>query len=118
MKKTLILVLIAAFLLTACMIMPGSRRHGREEVVLVPALPSVVILEAEPYYYSQGGYYYHYNKGRWYYSKSKRGSWIKLPKDRYPKQVRFKDKERKMYEDQHRGHEQPHDDEYDHHNRY
>ncbi|SPD75896.1 conserved exported hypothetical protein [uncultured Desulfobacterium sp.] len=119
MKRTLLLILIAAFMLTSCMVMSDSRkrgRHSQDAVVLVPALPSVVVLEAEPYYH-HSGYYYHYTKDRWYYSKSKKGPWHKLPKDHYPKKVQFKDKERKRYEEE-RSREHDHDHDNEHHQGY
>lgn len=89
MKKILIATLIGVSL-TACAVVPAGR-HGRGggEVMLVPLLPSVVVLDVEPYYY-QDGYHYHYNNNRWFYSRSRSGPWTDLPRDRYPKEVRFK----------------------------
>src|SRR5512145_1820588 len=87
MKRILPAVLLAALLLGACAVRTGY--HG--EAVIVPALPSIVVLEEEPYYY-HGGYYYYYHSDRWSYSNSRRGPWVELPRDRYPKEVRFKGK--------------------------
>jgi len=60
-------------------------------MVVVPALPTIVVLESEPYYY-QGGYHYHYQNDRWYYSNARSGPWAELPRDHYPKEVRYKGK--------------------------
>ena len=79
--------LFMPFLLAGCLWVPGPRAEG---MILVPALPPVVVLEAEPYYV-QGGYHYHYQNNGWYYSNSRSGPWAPLPRDRYPKEVRYKD---------------------------
>ena len=93
MKKLLIATIILGSLLTACAVVPvGGRGHGPDRVVIAPILPSIVVLEAEPYYF-HSGYYYHYNNSRWFYSQSRSGPWADLPRDRYPKEVRYKDKE-------------------------
>ena len=86
MKNVLLPVLLAVFLLVGCMVVPGRRGAG---VVVVPPLPSIVVLEEEPYYY-HSGYYYYYQNDRWSYSNSRSGPWVELPRDRYPKEVRFK----------------------------
>lgn len=82
MKRIVIVTLLAASLLTACVVMP---RHG----VVAPYLPPVVVLDVEPYYYYDG-FHYHYNRDRWYYSSSRGGPWYDLPRDHYPKELRFK----------------------------
>src|SRR4030042_7000830 len=86
MKRIFLAVLLIAFMLSACVVVPGRRAHG---VVVVPPLPSIVVLESEPYYY-HGGYHYYYQNDRWSYSSSRSGPWVELPRDRYPKEVRFK----------------------------
>jgi len=88
MRSLFIGVLLATFLFAGCVVGPGPRGSG---VVVVPALPSVVVLESEPYYY-HGGYHYFYQNDRWPYSDSRSGPWVELPRDRYPKEVRFKEK--------------------------
>ena len=80
--------LAAALALAACAVTPGP--HGGA-VVVAPALPTVVVLEDEPYYHYHG-YHYHYTNNVWYYSESRSGPWKDLPKDRYPKEVRHKGK--------------------------
>ncbi len=96
MKRFLLAAPLAAILFTACMVAPAHRGGA----VIVPALPSVVILEDEPYY-SYGGYYYFYEGDLWRYSESRNGPWMELPRDRYPREVRFKHRGRD--EDRDRG---------------
>ncbi|HYP69134.1 MAG TPA: hypothetical protein VEP67_12905 [Thiobacillaceae bacterium] len=88
MYRMLYVAPLAAFLLTACVVAPG--RHG-SELVVAPALPVVVELGVEPYYI-QGGYYYYYHNDRWSYSNARNGPWMDLPRDRYPREVRFRDR--------------------------
>jgi len=90
MKRIFLAVLLAAFMLSACMVMSGRRGQG---VVVVPPLPSIVVLEEEPYY-QHSGYYYYYQNDRWSYSNSRSGPWVELPRDHYPKEVRSKEKGR------------------------
>jgi hypothetical protein len=78
--------LLTAPLLSACVVAPAGRGPG---YVVAPALPLVVELGAEPYYY-HSGYYYYYHKNRWSYAHSRRGPWRDLPRDRYPREVRHK----------------------------
>ena len=58
-------------------------------VVLVPPLPVVVELDAGNHYY-QNGYYYYHRGDVWQYSKYRHGPWRHLPRDRYPREVRYK----------------------------
>ena len=102
MKSLLVAVLFALFLFVGCVVAPGHRGSG---MVVVPALPSIVVLEAEPYYY-QGGYHYHYQNDRWYYSNARSGPWAELPRDRYPKEVRFKDRGQERGRDEKGGHDE------------
>jgi len=74
MNRMLFAVLVAAPLLTACVVGP-------------PGLPGVVELGTDPYYY-HGGYYYYYHNDNWSYSHQKTGPWRELPRDRYPREVR------------------------------
>ena len=102
MKKTILAVLAAGLLFAACAV--GTGYHG--ELVVAPALPTIVVLESEPYYV-HGGYHYHYQGNAWYYSKSRGGPWKELPRDRYPKETRFKGKDRG--DDRDRGEKRGHD---------
>ena len=86
MKRICLAVLLGVFLFVGCVVGPG--RHG-SGMVVVPALPSIVVLETEPYYF-HSGYHYHYQNDRWYYSNARSGPWAELPRDRYPKEVRYK----------------------------
>ena len=88
MKRIFLAVLLAAFMLSACVVVPGRQDHG---VVVVPPLLSIVVLEEEPYSY-HGGYHYYYQNDRWSYSNSRSGPWVELPRSHYPKEVRFKEK--------------------------
>lgn len=102
MKKLLTTVLVTASLLTACAVVPAGRHgHGPQGVVVAPLLPAIVVLDVEPFYF-QSGFYYHYDRGRWYYARSKRGPWADLPRDRYPREVRFKGKNKKRDKDRDR----------------
>lgn len=80
--------LLVSFMLGGCVMVPGPRGGG---VVLVPPLPPLVVLDAEPYYV-HGGYHYYYQNGGWYYAHSRRGPWAELPRDHYPREVRFRDR--------------------------
>lgn len=90
MKKLVFAMLIAAFILAGCVMVRGPRGRG---VVMVPALPAIVVLGADPYYY-QSGFYYYYHNGVWFYSNARRGPWAELPRDRWPREVRHEDRGR------------------------
>jgi len=85
-RMLLLAALLAASLLTACVVAPAGRGPG---YVVAPALPVVVELGVEPYYYHSGYYYYFHNK-RWSYAHSRKGPWRDLPRERYPREVRYK----------------------------
>jgi hypothetical protein len=115
MKKILIPTIVMVFLLMACTVMAMGRHPGAKVVVTIPALPHIVVMEQEPYYYHQG-YHYHYTNDRWYYSKSKSGPWKDLPRSHYAKEVKYKkehwkyDEGRNQYHrDDNRGHDQRND---------
>jgi len=101
MKRIWLAVLLAVFLIVGCVVAPGPRGSG---VVLVPPLPTIVVLEEEPYYY-HSGYHYHYQNNVWFYSNSRSGPWRELTRDRWPKEVKFKGKERGRDDDRGRGDE-------------
>lgn len=65
-------------------------RDRGPQIVIAPPLPPLVVFETEPYYVHQG-YHYHYQNNGWYYSRSKSGPWTSLPRDRYPKEVHYRD---------------------------
>ncbi len=85
MTKSFVTLTAATLLFTACVMTAGP--HGTS-ITIAPPLPVVVEL-ADPYY-AYGGFYYFYNNDRWYYSRSRSGPWIDLPRDRYPREVRGK----------------------------
>jgi hypothetical protein len=86
MNRMLIAAPFMALVLSGCVVAPAEYGSG---VVMAPALPVVVELGADPYYY-QSGYYYHYNNGNWRYSTSRSGTWADLPRNHYPRETRFK----------------------------
>ena len=73
MKKAVIGFLLSAFLVAGCAI--GFGRHGN--LIVVPALPVTVEVDADQYY-SQNGYYYRYQGNVWVYSESRQGPWVEL----------------------------------------
>ena len=86
MYRLLIVAPLTALMLTACVVAPVEHGSG---MVVVPALPLIVELGVEPYYY-QSGYHYYYNNDRWSYSKSRSGPWVDLPRSHYPRETKFK----------------------------
>ncbi|MGA7179568.1 MAG: hypothetical protein WBX11_08300 [Thiobacillaceae bacterium] len=87
MYRMLVVAPLTALLLTACVVAPADRGGG---LVVAPALPMVVELGVEPYYF-QGGFYYYYHNNGWSYSSAKSGPWRDLPRERYPRETRFRD---------------------------
>jgi len=86
-KRTVLAALLVSFMLAAgCLLVP---HRGRGGVSFVPLLPSIVELGEEAYYVHEG-YHFHYRNDGWYYSRSRRGPWSALPRDHYPREVRFK----------------------------
>ena len=89
--------LFAALLLSACVVAPSNDRgrdRDRDYYVVAPALPMVVELGVEPYYFSSGFFYYYQERDhRWSYSRDRAGPWNELPRDRYPRETRFKDRD-------------------------
>jgi len=85
MKRILLASIFSALMCVSCVATVGP--HGAS-VSIAPPLPIYVELSDPYYFYS--GYYYHYDNTRWLYSRSKGGPWINLPRDRYPKEVRFR----------------------------
>jgi hypothetical protein len=85
-------VLPAAFvILTSCIMAPAG--HQGPGVVMIPPLPAIVVLVPQDPYYYQSGYYYYYRDNRWFYSHNKSGPWQDLPRENYPREVRFKDRD-------------------------
>jgi len=106
MKKLFFTIIFAAFMCVSCVAAVGP--HGTS-VAIVPPLPLIVEL-GDPYYF-HGGYHYYYHSDRWYYSQSKGGPWIDLPRDRYPREVRYKGRsdERDWGDERGRGKKHGHD---------
>jgi len=93
----LIVTVFASFMLTSCVLSPGPGGYGVE---VAPALPAVVVLDAEPYYY-HGGYHYYYQNDRWQYSRSRSGPWTELPRSHWPKEIRHRDNDERGGEFRH-----------------
>lgn len=91
--------LLVTCMLSGCYIVPGP--HG-EGVSIVPALPAVLVLDTEPYYY-QGGYHYYYHDNAWFYARSRSGPWVALPRDRYPHETRYRQNSGHRDEGRHSG---------------
>ena len=79
-------VIVPVVFVAGCLV--TTNPHARP-VVYAPPLPSIVVFETEPYYVHQG-YHYHYQHDRWYYSRSRSGPWTSLPRDCYPREVRYR----------------------------
>jgi hypothetical protein len=86
MIKLLVVAPLAALMLTACVVRPVGHGPG---MVVAPALPMVVELGVEPYYF-HGGYHYYYNNDRWGYASSRSGPWVDLPRNHYPRETRYR----------------------------
>ncbi len=87
MKKLWFTFLLAALLCTGCFVAAGPHGAG---IGIAPPLP--IVVELEDPYYNHRDFHYYYNNDRWFYSRSRGGPWIDLPRDRYPKEVRRKGK--------------------------
>lgn len=89
MKRILTAVAVALFAsaaLPGCVIAPAPPGY---EVDVAPPLPGMVVLGDDPYYY-HGGYHYYYHDDRWHYARSRGGPWRELPRDRWPRETRFR----------------------------
>lgn len=108
MHRMLVVPLLAALLLSGCYVAPAH-----DDYAVVPALPVVVELGVEPYYFHGGFYYYYHDSDhRWSYSREKAGPWKDLPRDRYPREVRYRDRERDRDRDREREHDRERDRDY------
>ena len=82
-------VIVPVVFVSGCLVVPNP--HARMvPLLLAPPLPPIVVFDTEPYYVQQG-YHYHYQNNGWYYSRSRSGPWTVLPKDRCPREVRYRD---------------------------
>lgn len=107
MKSTILVSIFVVFALTSCVVSSGPPGYGE---VTVSPLPTVVVLDSDPYYY-QNGYYYYYQNNNWRYSKSRSGPWMDLPRSHWPKEVRHRDRDRDRdrYDDRDRDYRHEHD---------
>jgi hypothetical protein len=90
MQRMFYAALLTVLLLSGCVVAPAH--HGGPDVIVAPALPVVVELGVEPYYF-HSGFYYYYHDHAWSYSRERAGPWRDLPRDRYPREIRYKDRE-------------------------
>jgi len=107
-NKLLVVAILAALTLTACIVSPGPPGYGG---VMVAPLPATVELGPDPYYY-QSGHYYFYENNHWRYSSSRAGPWMDLPRSHWPKETRYRgrdDDQRGRDDDRHRDSRQEHD---------
>lgn len=102
-------LLFAALLLSGCIVAPPERDY---DVVVAPPLPVTVEFDAYPYYHYGGFYYYYHDNDRvWRYSRYRHGPWRELPRDRYPREIRYK--YRYDHDDGRRGRDRDHDRDWD-----
>lgn len=88
MKKIPYALIFVTFMLSACVVATGP--GGQIGVAIAPPLPVVVELGSPGELYFYGNYYYQHRDNDWYYSRSRSGPWDSLPRDRYPREVRYK----------------------------
>ncbi len=95
MRKSFLALPLAALLLSACVVAPVGRGRGVDIGVgiAVPALPLIVELGGDGYY-AQGGYTYYYDNDRWRYAQSRSGPWVELPRSHYPRETRYRNRDR------------------------
>lgn len=101
MHRKFSIALLAALLLSGCVVAPA---HRGPEWVVAPALPLVVELGVEPYYY-HNGFFYYYHDQRWSYSHERTGPWRELPRDRYPREIRYRGRDGGGERDRDRDHD-------------
>lgn len=83
-------VIVPVVFVSGCLVTPNP--HARMvPLLLAPPLPPIVVFDTEQPYYVQSGYHYHYQNNMWYYSRSRSGPWNILPRDRCPREVRYRD---------------------------
>jgi hypothetical protein len=80
-------VFAVSTVMAGCVCTPGSEGYGVS--ISVPALPPVVVLDLEPFLF-HSGFYFFYQGDRWAYSDSRSGPWRELPRDRYPREIRYR----------------------------
>lgn len=83
MSRKVLLPVLSILLLSACIV--TGRPGGGLEVV--PILPAVVEVDSDNYY-AHGGFHYFYNNERWYYSSTRNGQRMELPRSHWPKETR------------------------------
>ena len=89
MNRRILVLMSSAIILTGCLVAP--RRGGGVE--LVPILPAIVEIGSDSYI-AHGGYHYFYTNDRWYYSTTRDGQRMELPRSHWPKEIRRRGEER------------------------
>ena len=85
MKVKILVLSAAVLLLSGCMV---TARPGGG-ISIVPMLPAVVEL-GDDSYYAQGGYHYYYTNERWFYSTTRGGERMELPRSHWPRVTRYR----------------------------
>ena len=86
LMKLFPIIIFTAFIGASCAASVGP--YGAS-FAIAPPLPTVVELGDNPYY-TRGSYHYYYNNDHWYYSHARNGPWRNLPRNHYPREVRFR----------------------------
>ncbi len=89
MKTAVLMTGLATMMLSGCLMVPYPPDGT---LMVAPPLPAIVWLDTGPYYYSEG-YTYYYHNSSWNYSNHRGGPWRELPRDRYPREVRHRDRD-------------------------
>ena len=83
MNGKIIVPIFSILILSACVV--ANRRGGGLEII--PILPAIVEVDSDNHY-AHGGYHYFYTDDGWYYSDSRSGRRMALPRDHWPKETR------------------------------
>jgi hypothetical protein len=85
MKRYFPILILAALMCVSCAAYVGPHGAG---VSIGPPLPYT--MESANPYYAYSGRPDYYNNDRGYYAQSGSGPWRDLPRDQYPREVRYK----------------------------
>jgi hypothetical protein len=83
MNCKVIVPIFSILMLSACVV-TGRSGGGLQ---IIPILPAIVEVDSDNYY-AHGGYHYFYTNDSWYYSDSRNGRRMALPRDHWPKETR------------------------------
>jgi hypothetical protein len=85
MNMKILGLLASLLILSGCMV---TARPGGG-ISVVPILPAVVEL-GDDSYYAQGGYHYYYTNDRWFYSNTRGGERMELPRSHWPRETHYR----------------------------